>query len=265
MRRVLTVLLAFAFSSGCLVVEREVQSPEPRAEDGRREIDVPVAEPAPLRRSSDGLLVGSLGWALLSADVPRAVIEIDQLGDAELSREAIAALEQSLRDHGRKESVEVVVEEGRATTDVYSLEDVVAASSEHRDRFSGDGAVALHVLVLAGRFEQQGVTGAAFHATALALFPQETRNVLPPGAELRAFEIAVAIHELGHIFGLVNRTGVGEFHEDPDHPGHTADEDSVMYWAVENPSVGEIFRTGPPTEFNDADRREMDMIRKQRP
>lgn len=265
MRRILIVLLAFAFSSGCLVIQREVRTPEPPTDDGRNPVDVPIADPAPLSRSSDGLLVGSLGWALLSADVTKAVIEIDQLGGAALAPQTIDVLEETMHEHGRKESVDVVVSEGEAAADVYSLEDVVSASREHRDHFSGYGAVALHVLVLPGRFEQEGVTGAAFHATAIALFPQETRNVLPPGAELEAFEVGVAVHELGHTFGLVNRTGVGEFHEDPDHPGHTADEDSVMYWAVENPSLGEIFRTGPPTEFNDADRREMDLIREQRP
>lgn len=265
MRRILTVLLAFAFSSGCLVVQREVRTPEPPSDNGVGQADVPIADPAPLSRSSDGLLVGSLGWALLSADVPEAVIEIDQLGGATLSQQAIDALEQAMSEHGRKGSVDVVISEAAASTDVYSLEDIVAASREHRDRFSGEGAVALHVLVFPGRFEQEGVTGAAFHATALALFPEETRNVLPPGAELEAFEVGVAVHELGHTFGLVNRTGVGAFHEDPDHPGHTADEDSVMYWAVENPSLGEVFRTGPPTDFNEADRREMDMIREQRP
>ncbi len=89
--------------------------------------------------------------------------------------------------------------------------------------------------------------------------------MLPPGAQVGAFERAVAVHELGHAFGLVNRTGVGAFHEDPGHPGHTGDESSVMYWAIESPSLTEIFGTGPPSGFTEADRREMDLVRQQRP
>jgi hypothetical protein len=142
---------------------------------------------------------------------------------------------------------------------------LVATAEEHRDRSSGGETVALHVLVLPGRFEVEGVPGAAFHATSFSLFPQAIRRLLPSGAAMSAFEVAVAVHELGHTFGLVNRTGVGEFHEDAEHRGHTADKDSVMYWAIESPSLTEIFRTGPPRSFNEADRQEMDKIRGQRP
>ncbi|MAQ17938.1 MAG: hypothetical protein CMN30_24460 [Sandaracinus sp.] len=48
-------------------------------------------------------------------------------------------------------------------------------------------------------------------------------------------------HEAGHVIGLVN-TGIPmvEDHEDPDHPGHTTDEDGVMYWAYETASVSDL-------------------------
>lgn len=267
MARLLVILIVLAtVAAGCVVVEREVQSPErdePPAD--RSPDDIPTAEPRPLQPSSDRRLVGSLGWALLSSDVPNAVLEIDEANGATMSQEAVAAIERALQEHGRKESVELVKSDISVDDEVFSLEDLIALSDEHRDRSSGDDTVAVHVLVLPGRFETEGVPGAAFGATAIALFPQEVRRMLPAGAEIEAFEAAVAVHELGHAFGLVNRTGVGEFHEDPEHPGHTADEDSVMYWAIESPSLGEIFRTGPPNDFNEDDRREMERIREQRP
>lgn len=267
MRRLLLIVVAAAqlLFGACVVVERERRpAPPGRTPTGEGQ-PPPQAEPARLRASSDRRLLGSLGWALLSPEVPNAVLEVDQLGGAALGREAIDALEQALRDHGLKQRIDVVTDEAEATDDVYTLEDLVSTSREHRNRSSGDDTVALHVLVLPGRFEVEGVPGAAFHATAIAVFPQEMERMLPPGAAIGAFETAVAIHELGHTFGLVNRTGEGGFHEDPDHPGHTGDEDSVMYWAIESPSLAQIFNSGPPSNFNEADRREMERIREQRP
>lgn len=265
------MLIVFVVASlfvlnGCVIIERRTTTSSPptgSTPSGWEEI--PQAEPAALSSSSDRRLVGSLGWALLSPEVPRAVIEIDQLGDATIGQPAVDALQQNMRQHGGKGDIEVVIEEAPATRDVYSLENLISTAEEHRSRSSGDGTVALHVLVLPGRFETEGVPGVAFHATTVALFPQEIRRLLPSGAAVGAFEAAVATHELGHTFGLVNRTGVGEFHEDSEHPGHTADEDSVMYWAIESPGLGQLFGSGPPSSFNAADRREMENIRGQRP
>ncbi len=263
-RLVLICIVAVLSLSGCVVIER--RTPQDAPSGGvAGDPDVPTANPEPLNATSDRRLVGSLGWALLSEDVPNALVEMDQLDDARLSQEAIDELEAALRSHGRKQAVEIMTSTAEASSEVYSLEDLVRTSREHRDRSSGGDTVALHVLVLPGRFQTEGVPGAAFHATAIALFPQEIGRMLLPGAARSAFEAAVALHELGHAFGLVNRTGAGEFHEDPDHPGHTADEDSVMYWAIESPSLPQIFGSGPPRSFTDDDRREMDLIREQRP
>ncbi len=265
MRRVFVVAASLTLLAGCIVIQRETRTPATPDIPGTPGEDVPKADPRRLVPSSDRQLAGSLGWALLSPDVPGAVVEIDQLGDARLSGDAISAIEQALREHGGKQTVDVVVGEAQADGDVYSRQDLVTTAEQHRDHSSGEDTVALHVLVLPGRFEAQGVPGVAFHATTVALFPQEIGRMLPPGATSESFEAAVAVHELGHTFGLVNLTGVGEFHESSDHPRHTDDEDSVMYWAIESPSLRELFRTGPPRDFNEADRREMEAIRQQRP
>lgn len=103
----------------------------------------------------------------------------------------------------------------------------------------------------------------AFEATSFAVFVDEISPRLPPGANAAAFEAAVAVHEAGHLFGLVNGTGVGGFHEDPDHPRHARDDRSVMYWAVESPSLVEVFASGQPSDFASDDRREMERIRDQ--
>jgi hypothetical protein len=65
-------------------------------------------------------------------------------------------------------------------------------------------------------------------------------------------EKAVAVHELGHLLGLVDlylHTG----RADPAHPGHSTDERSVMYWAVESTLVGDLLTGGPPQDFDAQD------------
>lgn len=74
-------------------------------------------------------------------------------------------------------------------------------------------------------------------------------------------ERAVATHELGHLLGLVDlfrNTG----RSDPDHPGHSTDTRSVMYWAVESSLVGDLLSGGPPQDFDDADRADLAAIRR---
>ncbi|MCU1486100.1 MAG: Membrane metalloprotease [Actinomycetia bacterium] len=74
-------------------------------------------------------------------------------------------------------------------------------------------------------------------------------------------ERAVAVHELGHLLGLVDlflATG----RADPAHPGHSTDRRSVMYWAVESSVVGDLLTGGPPQDFDAADLADLDRIRR---
>jgi len=202
---------------------------------------------------------------LLSSSVQEAVLEVDYAGDVGIDDAAIAAVEGKLRDRGGKSTVSRAGGRDLPRKDVYRKGDLLSLVEDHRETSSGDGKVALYVMVLPGRFEVEGVPGVAFQATAFALFPDQIGASLPPGANVSAFQEAVAIHELGHLFGLVNLTGKGGFHEDPEHPGHSKSEDSPMHWAVESVSLVEIFGSGPPTEFSEADRQEMDQIAAARP
>ena len=75
-----------------------------------------------------------------------------------------------------------------------------------------------------------------------------------------AIEDAVTTHELGHLLGLVDlflHTG----RADPQHPGHSTDHRSVMYWAVESSVVGDLLTGGPPRDFDDADQADLAAIR----
>ncbi len=262
-RHLFVVTLLALLLPSCIIVR--VQPGEDAAPGPYPGHKPPTARPLPLSEESDQRRVGSLGWALLSHDMPAAELEIDHAEEAVLAGEALASLEAALREHGGKISVETVTQGGLPTREVYSAQDLRSLAADHRDAHSWDGKVSVYVLVLPGRFEVQGVPGVAFAATAFALFPDVVGTRLLPGMNAAAFHTTLAIHELGHLFGLVNLTGVGDFHEDENNPGHAESEDSVMHWAVESFSFTELFGSGPPIEFTDADREEMRLIREQLP
>jgi hypothetical protein len=204
--------------------------------------------------------VGSAARVLLSSGVGGAQIEVDLSEGQSLSATAREALASNLVEHGSK-SVSFTEDGTVESRAVYTAEDLAGLAAANRGTLSRDGTAGLYVMVLGGRFEDESAVGVAFSATAFAIFPERIRSALLAGAFYEGFETAVAVHELGHLFGLVNLTGKGAFHEDPQHPGHSNSDGSVMFWAVEDVSVGNVFRGGPPREFDEADRREMDAIR----
>ena len=77
-----------------------------------------------------------------------------------------------------------------------------------------------------------------------------------PSAE--EVERAVTVHEAGHLLGLVNLVYTSPIdHEDPNHKGHSNNEDSVMYWAIESNDVGNFITGDIPDEFDDDDKSDL--------
>lgn len=205
--------------------------------------------------------VGAMGPAFLLAAVPEVVIEIDATSGEVLTNQARTKLQQRVQENGEKASVGFVQGSAIPAQDVYSTADLRALMEAHRSAWSTAERASVYVMVLPGRHENDGVVAIAFNASAFAIFPDHLAGGLL-GLNYANFEEAAVIHELGHIYGLVNLTGHGAFHEDPEHPGHSESRDSVMYWAVESALVEDVFTGGPPRNFDDADRREMEAIRR---
>lgn len=215
------------------------------------------AAPAP---ADDHGPVGSLGPALLDPGTPRAQLEIDTSDGADLSGAARDALVDRLSEHGGK-SADFAGGDTLPSRATWSNAQLSSVAREHRTTSSASGSVAVHVLVVSGEHENEGTLGVALDASTFAVFPDAVRGGVLGGLNADDVEAAVAVHELGHLFGLVDLTGEGAFHEDPDHPNHSENEDSVMFWAVETDAVSQVFEGPPPTTFDDADRREMERIR----
>lgn len=199
--------------------------------------------------------------ALLSPSIAAAIVEVDTTDGVELTSRARRALVDALRAHGGKRTVTAGGAGTVPAADVYTVADLRRLAAAHRSTRSDGNRVSVYVLVLEGEFVDDAVTGVAFEASSFAIFPDTLGGGLLSAASYPQFEESVAVHELGHLFGLVDLTGHGAFHEDPEHPGHSASRASVMYWAVEDVSIANLFRGGPPSDFDADDRREMDLIR----
>ena len=111
-----------------------------------------------------------------------------------------------------------------------------------------------------GTHNDDSVLGVAVDASTVAVFQDtisDSVNFLGrPSAD--EIERVVTVHEAGHLLGLVNLVYQSPIdHEDPDHPGHSNNEDSVMYWAIESSSIGNIFSGSIPDEFDDYDKSDL--------
>jgi hypothetical protein len=104
------------------------------------------------------------------------------------------------------------------------------------------------------------VLGVALRGDTAAIFPDQVDSASTPLVGSGGIEVAVVTHEVGHLLGLVDlflSTG----RQDPDHPGHSTNSKSVMFWAVESSLVADLLQGGPPKDFDSADLADLQTIR----
>jgi hypothetical protein len=94
----------------------------------------------------------------------------------------------------------------------------------------------------------------------IGIFPDQVAGAATPFVSRARIERAVATHELGHVLGLVDLY-LDEGRDDPDHPGHSTNPRSVMYWAVEADVVTQVLGGPPPVDFDAADQADLREIR----
>ena len=215
----------------------------------------PKGSPAP-----DPGAVGSYApFYLRPAESARIVLEIRSQQGAEPRGDAIGRLQQLLADVSGKEVVTSggdVDGSGRQWTpaDLRALADTSSVGQ------SRDGAV-LRILFLHGGYaDSDTALGVAVRSDVAAIFSDrvdEAAGLFGGGARI---EEAVTRHEAGHLLGLVD-LHLATGRQDPEHPGHSPNRGSVMYYAVESTLVGSILDGGPPTEFDDRDLADLAAIR----
>lgn len=129
----------------------------------------------------------------------------------------------------------------------------------------GGGTAVIRLLFVHGSFEgRSDVLGIAVRGDVGAVFSDQVDNATTPLLSSGPIESAVSTHELGHLLGLVDlvrNTG----RQDPEHPGHSRNSGSVMFWAVESDLIGQLLGGGPPQDFDGDDLADLAAIREGRP
>ena len=115
-----------------------------------------------------------------------------------------------------------------------------------------------------GTYEDDTVLGVAVDGSTIAMFKDSIEEAEGffgrPSAE--EVENSVMVHEAGHLLGLVNLVYTSpRDHEDPQHPGHSSNDESVMYWAIESTSLMNFLTGDLPNEFDEDDKADLDDLK----
>lgn len=203
--------------------------------------------------------VGSFGpWYLRSDAAASIVLEIRSQAGAEPSGDTVEAVRSVLADVSGKQVVTAggAVPGGpRAWTP-----DTIRAEADRTGPPQRADAAVLTLLFVGGQLaDGDRALGVAVRSDVAAIFSDKVDEASGPLTSRARVEEAVSVHEVGHLLGLVDlvlETG----RQDPEHPGHSRNRDSVMYHAVESTLVGDLLGGGPPTRFDDADRTDLRAI-----
>lgn len=145
--------------------------------------------------------------------------------------------------------------------DIWTANDVRVAGWDVKGHDPRDDTTLYwQVIFPAGVYDDSSVLGVAVDASTVAMFKDsidDAENIFRrPSAE--RIENSVLVHEIGHLLGLVNTVYTSPVdHEDSEHPGHSNNEDSVMYWAIESSSIANFFDNELPTEFDLDDKEDL--------
>ena len=231
---------------------------------------------------------GQLGEGARELVDPRVhaklVVELDYPAGYAPNSEAKSILKSTLAEvTGRDASQIQIVESADIPVEAskkYTTNEIRTLEAEHRDRRSGGDTAVLYVMYVAGGYSEDSgdsrVLGIAYGATSLAIFKGNVQDatrsrviggITVPTVEERCIERAVLVHEFGHVAGLVNLgTPMVRPHEDPEHPGHSSNKQSVMYYAVENTvDLFALFTGGCseiPYKFDENDKADLAALRR---
>jgi hypothetical protein len=147
-----------------------------------------------------------------------------------------------------------------SSNSVHSASEIRAAADEQDHASQTARRAVIHLLYFAGAYTDDKALGVIVRGDTIAIFPEQIDAATSPLVGRARLERAVLTHELGHAMGLVDLYLDGN-RDDSDHPGHSTNRSSVMFWAVETDVVSQILGGPPPVDFDDADRIDLARIR----
>jgi hypothetical protein len=181
---------------------------------------------------------------------PTLRIEIQYPTGYEPNAQAVSFLASTLESVTGRDAAHVQVTEDAAIpaepNHQYTWSEIQQLEDSHRTSHTSGSTVSLYVMYVAGGSQDDTsngvVLGAAYRGTSIVMFKGNIdANTVPDGSlvsqkpQVHYVEQAVLVHETGHAMGLVNNGAPMQTpHEDPNHPKHSNNPQSVMYWAVEN-------------------------------
>lgn len=178
------------------------------------------------------------------------------------ARPSPGAIEKITAELARASGKRVTVSTGSVAGDrtAWSAAEIRVAADAGATVAQGATVAALRLLYLRGSStDAEGALGIAVRGDVAAVFADEVRRSATPLIGTDAIERAVSLHEVGHLLGLVDLfldTGRG----DPEHPGHSPNRRSVMFWAVETGLFADL--SGElPEDFDAADLADLATIR----
>jgi hypothetical protein len=143
----------------------------------------------------------------------------------------------------------------------WSSSQLRALADQSTQQQQGHGQAVIHVLYLHGTYGgDTSVLGITVRADVIAVFKDQVASAATFVAGPATIEDAVIMHEVGHVLGLVDlvlHTG----RADPAHPGHSTNQQSVMYWAVDSDLFSQVLNGPPPVDYDRADLADLATIR----
>lgn len=195
------------------------------------------------------------------------IIEIDYMEGHRPSSSAVNLIKDRLGTIVSKATIDVRIDDALpATGGAYSTRDLQRLTDNHLDAKTSGNTVVTHVIYLDGHSSSDTSNGKVLgvalgdHQT-VGIFHETIRSQTAGLVSLYTttqVERVVLLHEMGHIIGLVdNGLKMQTNHEDPEHQGHSNNENSVMYWAVESSDLFQFFQGGLPDTFDANDKRDV--------
>ncbi len=209
---------------------------------------------------------GNLSLACLRSDVASLVVEIDYSPGNAPGGESISTLKSRLASVCDKPGGITVISTETDFSHSGAWTADAVRDSGHATRETGplaeSGVLRWHIIFPDGKFDDDSVLGVAVDASTIAIFQDsvdDAEGQFPFNRPSRdEIEKAVMVHEIGHLLGLVNLVYDSPIdHEDDGHPGHSNNEDSVMYWAVETVGLSQFLTGDLPNDFDADDRADL--------
>jgi len=143
-------------------------------------------------------------------------------------------------------------------TETWTTDEIRSIAWDFKDdKPQGSSTLYWQIIFPSGSYSDDSVLGVAVDASTIAIFGDSVEDAKGPifsRPSAEEVENSVIVHEIGHLLGLVNIVYQSpEEHEDADHPNHSNNEDSVMYWAIESSNIGSIITGNLPDDFDQAD------------